>query len=723
LRLAALVGWTFLALLAGSMPMHAETRVALVIGNSAYQNVSALPNPVNDANDITSSLRRLGFDVKTLTNAKFDDIRNALVDFGQRARGVDVALIFFAGHGIQMGGENWLIPIDARLITDLNVPNETIGLQSLARAVSNTTKVGLVILDACRSNPFLPKMQSTNVSRAVERGFSRVEPSDNVLIAYAARDGTTATDGAGRNSPFTQSLLKNIETPGLEISFLFRKVRDDVMRETKREQQPFVYGSLSTESIYLKAPNPPADTADVLWDAIKESKVPAVFEEFLSRYPNSVRAAAARSRLADLTAQRVPPANKADGSSATAALQPAKPNDTSGALNASLLGTRFIAEETPFICDKCRSELRAALKKPRRHSAVAISLDGGYYSSNGADSENEARGFVLGSCLGARRLDCIVYEVDGKIVWDEPQPMLPPKPWIHRDAQVESPLDFQKIPGLYESDRPRLTEIKKKMPKMAFALGTLGQWSIANTGETDEENARIALEQCSFSAHSSCQIVAVNDSLLMPLGQEISFTPAVLKTRLQTGPAFDPGQIPFVSDQGRARIRDGLANQPQHTALVISFSGGYWWSLYRKTAEEARTVALGQCLASIPLMCFVYAIDGQVVWNEQQPVLPPRPWFVRDPKSEKPLVADKVMAHFNLASKQYVRDRYAPAAEPKAIASEPRNWSTAYSGTGEIKSEDEAARLALERCNFIGRAPCRVIAVNNTAITQVGSGR
>jgi uncharacterized caspase-like protein len=297
LRKILLFGWIMAALVIGITPAFAGGRVALVMGNNVYQNVPLLPNPVNDATDLSASLVRLGFTVRTLTNTKYDDMRRALVEFGEQARGADVALIFFAGHGIQMGGENWLIPVDARLATDLNVANEAIGLQSLTRAVSNTTKLGLVILDACRNNPFLPKKQTTNVSRAVERGFSRVEPSDNVLIAYAARDGTTASDGSGRNSPFTQSLLKNIETPGLEISFLFRKVREDVMRMTKREQQPFVYGALSTESIYLKAPNPPAEavTGDLLlWDAIKASKIAALFEEFLKKYPNSPRAASAR---------------------------------------------------------------------------------------------------------------------------------------------------------------------------------------------------------------------------------------------------------------------------------------------------------------------------------------------------------------------------------------------------------------------------------------------
>ena len=251
LRFAVLIALVVVALLATPLESRADTRVALVIGNSTYQNVSALPNPVNDANDISESLRRLGFDVKTLANANFDDMRRALIGFGQQARGAEFAVIFFAGHGMEIGGENWLIPVDAQMASDLDVASEAIGLPTLTRAVSNTTKLGLVILDACRSNPFLPKMQRTNLTRAVDRGFARVEPNDNVLVAYAARDGTTANDGAGRNSPFTSSLLKNIETPGLEVRFLFANVRDDVMAATKREQQPYIYGSLSKEQIYL----------------------------------------------------------------------------------------------------------------------------------------------------------------------------------------------------------------------------------------------------------------------------------------------------------------------------------------------------------------------------------------------------------------------------------------------------------------------------------------
>ncbi|WP_454620412.1 caspase family protein [Bradyrhizobium cenepequi] len=243
--------WAFLLLLTGAMPAYAGDRVALVIGNGSYQHAPLLANPSNDASDISVALERLSFKVTLLINGSYDGTRRALIDFGRRAQGAEIAIIYFAGHGIQIGGENWLIPIDAQLETDINVANEAISLQSMARAVSNTSKLGLVILDACRTNPFIPKMRSTNMSRAVDRGFSRVEPSDNVLIAYAARDGTTAQDGMGRNSPFTRSLLNNIETPGLEIRFLFATVRDEVMASTNREQQPYIYGSLSKEMVYL----------------------------------------------------------------------------------------------------------------------------------------------------------------------------------------------------------------------------------------------------------------------------------------------------------------------------------------------------------------------------------------------------------------------------------------------------------------------------------------
>ena len=237
-----------------AMPIE-ETRVALVIGNSAYKKVPLLPNPINDASDVSESLKQLGFTVKTLTNVTFDEMRRNVISFGRQAQGAEIALVFFAGHGMEIGGENWLIPIDAELLSDTDAESEAISLKTVMLQVTKAAKLGLVILDACRNNPFAAKMQRSVRVRSVDRGFARTEPLDNVLVAYSSKDGTTARDGSGRNSPFTAALLRHIQTPGLEVRFLFANVRDDVMAATKREQQPFVYGSLSSERIYFRLPN------------------------------------------------------------------------------------------------------------------------------------------------------------------------------------------------------------------------------------------------------------------------------------------------------------------------------------------------------------------------------------------------------------------------------------------------------------------------------------
>jgi hypothetical protein len=252
---AALAGFTSASAVADGR------RVALVIGNGAYRSVPALPNPPNDAGDVAATLKRLGFAVTLITNASFDEMRRGLIALGRDAAGADMATVYFAGHGMEINGENWLIPVDAELKRDTDAANEAISLQSVIMQVSSTTSLGLVILDACRNNPFAAKMnRSLAVRAAVSGGLGRIEPVGNVLVAYAARDGTTALDGDGRNSPFTAALLRNIEAPGVEVTFVFRNIRDDVMEATRNEQQPFVYGSLSRKAIYL-ASLPPSNSA------------------------------------------------------------------------------------------------------------------------------------------------------------------------------------------------------------------------------------------------------------------------------------------------------------------------------------------------------------------------------------------------------------------------------------------------------------------------------
>lgn len=224
-------------------------RVALVIGNSAYKNVPALPNPANDAGDVAAALKRLGFAVTLITDAPFDQMRRGLIALGRDAADADMAVVFYAGHGMEINGENWLIPVDAELQKDTDAANEAVNLGSVMMQVSNTKSLGLVILDACRNNPFAAKMRRSLALRAVDRsGLGRIEPVGNVLVAYAARDGTTALDGDGRNSPFTTALLHNIEAPGVEVTFMFRNVRDDVMQATANDN------SLSSTARYRAGP-------------------------------------------------------------------------------------------------------------------------------------------------------------------------------------------------------------------------------------------------------------------------------------------------------------------------------------------------------------------------------------------------------------------------------------------------------------------------------------
>jgi tetratricopeptide (TPR) repeat protein len=234
-------------LAAAPAPAALGRRVALVIGNASYK-VGPLQNPVNDAKAMADVLRdTLKFDkVMLRLNLEFDAFRTALREFSRESAGADLGLVYFAGHGTEVAGKNYLVPIDATLakVGDLSI--EAMALDSVLDQLAGVTKLRLVILDACRNNPF-------PVARRGSRGLGRIEPGSNTLVVYAAKDGTTADDGAGRrHSPFTEALLKHIATPALEIQFLFREVRDDVTAATQGGQEPYVYGTLGRSRMYLR---------------------------------------------------------------------------------------------------------------------------------------------------------------------------------------------------------------------------------------------------------------------------------------------------------------------------------------------------------------------------------------------------------------------------------------------------------------------------------------
>jgi uncharacterized caspase-like protein len=299
------------ALLLVGQPALADKRVALVIGNAAYQNVARLPNPVNDGAVIAATLKDAGFDV---VDSRHDlpaaETRRALRDFADRARDADIAVVYYAGHGMEVDGTNYLIPVDAKLERDTDVYDEAFSLDRVLLAIEPAKRLRLVILDACRDNPFAKIMKRTVASRAIGQGLAKIEPtSPNLLIAYSAKAGSTALDGDSKNSPFTTALARHLATPGLDVRRAFGFVRDDVLKNTSYRQEPFVYGSLGGDDVPLvpvkaapSAPNPQAEVRRDYELALQIGNKSAL-NAFLAQYPDGFYASLARLQLEKFAAE------------------------------------------------------------------------------------------------------------------------------------------------------------------------------------------------------------------------------------------------------------------------------------------------------------------------------------------------------------------------------------------------------------------------------------
>jgi len=296
----------------------ADKRVALVIGNSGYQNAARLPNPVNDATSIGGMFRDVGFDV---VQSRFDlgmqEFKRAIREFTVQARDADIAVVYYAGHGIEIGGVNYLVPVDAKLATDVAAEDEAVPLDRVIRATEPAHRLRLVILDACRDNPFGSQMQGTVAMRAVTGGLARIEPAlSNTMIAYAARAGSTVEDGTGANSPFTAALLRHLPEAGVDVRIAFGRVRDEVWTKTGHRQEPFVYGSFGGSEVPLVPaaakvePTAPAADNDLevrrAYELTANVGTRSAWAAFLKGFQTGLYADLARAQLARLDAPSLP---------------------------------------------------------------------------------------------------------------------------------------------------------------------------------------------------------------------------------------------------------------------------------------------------------------------------------------------------------------------------------------------------------------------------------
>lgn len=239
----------------------ASERVALVIGMRDYASVVKLDNTLNDARGISQTLEEIGFHVTTALDVKSDELRTLVDEFAFRTETADLALIYYAGHGVEVQGENFLIPVDAQVASNQDIQRQGVSLKQLLASVENARRMRIVILDSCRDNPFGDLLGSEaleQTAQAVEQtrsigsqGLAEPSPERGTMVAFAAKDGERALDGSGSNSPFALALMENLTKPDLEISLMFRKVRDQVLEQTNNQQEPHTYGSLSGTPFYI----------------------------------------------------------------------------------------------------------------------------------------------------------------------------------------------------------------------------------------------------------------------------------------------------------------------------------------------------------------------------------------------------------------------------------------------------------------------------------------
>jgi uncharacterized caspase-like protein len=396
----------------------ADKRVALVIGNSGYEKVARLGNPANDAALMADTFKRAGFDdVDLRRDLKIADLRRALRDFVDKASDADVAVVYYAGHGIELDGVNYLIPVDAILDRDRDIYDEALSLERVLVAVEPAKKLRLVILDACRDSPFTRSMKRTLAARAIGRGLAKVEPtSPNTLIAFASKAGSTASDGDGKNSPFTAALVKHVTTPGVDLRKAFGYVRDEVLKSTGNKQEPYLYGSLGGDDLSLvpaksMAAGPQADPQAAVrrdYELALQLGTRDGWEAFLSQYPEGFYANLAKGQLKKIGAEEAraaaaAKAHMAEQEKARLAVEGAKQAETAklGAAAKAAEEARIAAEKVKQVeqekadaAEKTRlaeqDKVRIAAEKTKSlETEKAAAVEQARVTSEKAESENK----------------------------------------------------------------------------------------------------------------------------------------------------------------------------------------------------------------------------------------------------------------------------------------------------------------------------------------------
>jgi uncharacterized caspase-like protein len=397
----------------GGTPGHADKRVALVMGNSAYQNAPALTNPKNDAEDVGRALRALGFETIVAEDLDRSGMNDALDRFSRVVNSADIALVYYSGHGMQFAGRNYLLPVDAKLSSAEDVNKfRLMPLDDVLDVLQAARGARVVILDACRNNPVeedlkrrLASIPGANRDAQLGRGLGRISAGNGLIVTYSTQANDVAADGTGRNSPFTSAFLNNLDAPDLDLRQMLFRVQDEVDRETNGRQRPELSISLVGEFKLVPSDNPrpaaPAlprsDEASRAWEAVKDTASSAVLEAFLARYGDSLYAGFAPARLVEIRKGQV------------AAIQPtqppALPTPAQQALPARISRPRVAAENCANASSSAGGDLYCA-------SSMLTPQYGNSYGVRNLFSSDDSTAWVEG-VAGQGIGQWVVVEFDG----------------------------------------------------------------------------------------------------------------------------------------------------------------------------------------------------------------------------------------------------------------------------------------------------------------------
>ena len=612
MRRQALAALAAVMLAISAAPSFAENRVALVIGNGAYEHTPRLTNPANDAADVSAALKRSGFETILATDLNKAAMDEVTIRFARAARTADVALFYYSGHALQFAGVNYLAPIDTQLVDEADL-RRMVRLDEILQDLQQAKNLRILVVDACRDNPLAEQLKrSLGTTRALplQRGLAKMDSPEGMIVAYATQAGRTAEDGDGRNSPYTAAFLKNIEAKD-EIGTIFRRISADVYTATRQTQLPELSLSLIGE-FYLNgkvqitvtpAPADPCAAASEHWKSSESIGTVEAYQDHIARFPGCAFAGLAKVRIESLKGK-------------TAAKTPGKSEESSSAINKPTVpvptpappliasAESFSAEAVPFVSSKTRTALADEYARAGPNKALAINMTG-YNAFVVAEKDEEtARTAALQQCqqradAGRSIRKCELYAVGDKVVFPHGRPPLPQWPWVRHDPSTERPFVGKDLPLMSDAAKASFATSYPQLRKSkAIAVSPKGGLFYYHAGvESVEDVTRRSLESCGALAGVACMIVALDDV----------FVVAVPTTSKATG-FFEAATHPSIARDARNDVANKLAEAPSGwNAVAVGASGRPGLGLRATNEANAVSDALADC-AKHDSDCHVIAI-------------------------------------------------------------------------------------------------------------------